>query len=248
MPCAFCGEPFQKPHRARSEEHAFAKWLAEYLPNPNDEFSHAVHSPQGEVLHSWTSRELDVVASRVCEPCNTGWMAASENRARPYLSALVQGRDCTLYRKGQTVLATWAAKTALALQLAIPGNIAIPQLHYRQIAKRQTRPPDNTQIWLAAYEGIHQLFSDPKHLTLAPTEGGPPVDGYQMTFVINHAVFQVFGHFYKEPVTRERPALADVAPQIWPVLGTVEFPPPVVLSDYTLGRFCVVPFSGEVID
>lgn len=231
VPCAFCGEPFQKPHRPRSGEHAWAKWLADYLGGEGEQFTHYVRHPETEeVLKRWTSATLGVVAGKVCEPCNTGWMEASENAARPFLTSMIVGNRRTYYEHGQTVLAAWAVKTALALHLAIPDADPLPEGHYRALAANPERPPEATQVFIAAYEGPFHAHCKPRLFTME-TSAGTAADGYVMTFFVRHAVFQVFGYVHEEPIAlTKRGTLAHATAQIWPVLGPVEFPPRLILQ------------------
>ena len=239
MSCAFCGEPFSKK-RPRSKEHAWAQWLAQYLPNPVEKFRHIVSSPTGEVKATWTDKDLAVISKQICNPCNTGWMNDLENAARPYLVTLMKGRGRTLYREAQTVLGAWAVKTALALQLAIPDAVRIPAEHYRAIYELKTKPPPKILIWLGAYEGWRHLWVSPHHLTLNFRDGSGR-DAYETTLVVGHAVFQVFGHLNEDEVTWERAARADVATQIWPIRKDVQFPPPAILTEATLKTFSLPP-------
>jgi hypothetical protein len=133
-------------------------------------------------------------------------------------------------------LATWATKTALALQLTSQGATRIPAVFYRGLAKEPSRPPPHTQVFLAAYEGHRQAFFQPFDLNLQHRRGRS--DGYLPTFIIGHAVFQVFLHTHKDDVLiSKRGARADMTAQIWPILGEVIWPPPVIVDEAHLQYF-----------
>jgi hypothetical protein len=221
MPCAFCGEQFGKD-RPKSDEHAWARWIGKELPRMGDEegFRHTIRDTDtGEVLHQWAPKELDVVTGKVCRTCNEGWMEGQERVARPYLTSLMAARKRPLHREGQRALAAWANKTALALQLATPNAPKFPNWSYRETARAKSEPPKNTQVWLGAFEhGTFLHTAHPKALTL---EGGSGMkaDGYLVTFLVGHAVFQVFGHTHdEEMVITKGGTRARMATQIWPIL------------------------------
>jgi hypothetical protein len=234
MPCAFCGNDFQRPHRPRSAEHVWPLWLDHYLPNPGEDFTVTVRgSETGEVKSIRTSAELDVVSRKVCEPCNNNWMNDLENLARPYLVTVLQGHGRPLYQEAQTALATWAVKTALVVQLISPPH-RISDAHYRAMTARKSSPPDKVIVWLGAYEGFRHLFAAPNHLEMTRPSTGSVSHADFTTLAIGHAIFQVLIHNEDGQVAIERGARANMATQIWPILGVVRHPPPVVVTEASL--------------
>ena len=191
----------------------------------------------GPVIREWTADTFDVVARQVCARCNAGWMEHLEREADPYLRTVIYGRARTLHGGGQTLLAAWAVKTALALRLAHGEARPIEVEHYRSMAEAQVRPPPNTLVWLGAYENGRHAFHYPHTIDLE-SDSGQRAEAYGATFTIRHAAFQVFGHAYEDEVEiAKRGARADMGAQIWPILGAVDHPPRVVIDEHSLPYF-----------
>lgn len=196
----------------------------------------------GPILGEWVTEDLEVVARKVCEPCNNGWMKDLEDAVESrFLPSLIQGRGRTLYEEGQALLAAWATKTALALQLATPDTAPIPTAQYREIAERKTAPPGRVQVWIGGYDGWRHGFFDPKHLTLR-TAGGD-FDAYQATVLLGRVIFQVFGHTCDDEVSvSKQGARGDMTARIWPVTAPVVWPPPLIVTEDSL-RFLIEGFE-----
>src|SRR4051812_48809340 len=97
-------------------------WVQQYLPGNGDLTHTEVDNRTGEVIRQWTKDEPDFKVKRVCGDCNHGWMNDLENRARPVLTSLIQGRGRTIYVDSQRHIATWAVKTAMMWQFALANN------------------------------------------------------------------------------------------------------------------------------
>ena len=69
-------------------------------------------------------RSLDLTAP-ICVTCNNRWLAVLENDVQPVLAPLIRGEERTLAPREQQLLATWAVKTTLMLDLWT-GKLLIP--------------------------------------------------------------------------------------------------------------------------
>jgi hypothetical protein len=188
------------------------------------------------VVAQWSARDIDAVARRVCTGCNGGWMSRLEESAEPILTPLVLGTGSVVTRSQQRTLATWATKTALALQLTSQGATRIPAVFYRGLTKDPSRPPPHTQVLLGAYEGHRQAFFQSFELNLDHRRGRSK--GYLPTFIIGHVVLQVFLHTHHDNVEIAKGGdRADMTAQIWPVGGDVVWPPPVIIDETRLDYF-----------
>jgi hypothetical protein len=161
-----------------------------------------------------------------------------ENEARPYLTPMIQGRGIHLYREGQTAVASWAVKTALAVHLTTPERAA-PAEHYLEITATR-RPPGQTQVWLAAFDGSVAAHHRSSELSLdTPTDHA---DAYATTLSIGHLIVQVFGYVWAEDIAvRPGGTWAQATQGIWPIRGEpVNWPPSVVLDAQLLGALARV--------
>ena len=128
--CIFCGSG------GLTKEHVFADWLRDLFPRDEttthdfgryewpkgiitNEPKAAIRQLQGHV----GSRKLRVV----CKACNTGWMSALEQRAKPILAPLIVGEVSHVSPLMQNIVATWATKTMMIAERLAPRKPGISQ-------------------------------------------------------------------------------------------------------------------------
>lgn len=224
----------------RTREHVFPAWLDDFLPGVgnNRTFHSTVESGEdGRVLRSWSSSTMDLVAKRVCASCNGGWMSRLETAAQPYLASMLSGHRRTYHEGGQSTLAGWAIKTALALDLA--NRDAYPPIttdHYRALAVSEGVPGDGVQVFMGAFRLRNRMNHQLRRLVL---NGGEPdeASAFLATFHVGFVLFQVFFHDYPEPVTITRASGSlEWVPEIWPYSGPVAWPPKRITDDDALGQ------------
>ncbi len=143
----------------------------------------------------WQARAYDREARAVCEPCNEGWMSDLETAVSRLLDPdALEGRP--LSRDEQTLLATWAMKTALTLNAASPANRRAihPETARRFGHDRQL--PDSAYIWLASYKGDANPVPRYAGYGVELYGGQDSERGWRdvsvSTFVVGPFVFQVF--------------------------------------------------------
>ena len=85
-------------------------------------YSAAAQSVDDVVLESRQHAAGNLVAGRVCEDCNNGWMSALEIEAMPILKPLIDGTVSLLSISDaeRTIVAKWTAKTAYVISHAVP--------------------------------------------------------------------------------------------------------------------------------
>src|SRR6266508_2629033 len=113
--CAFC--------RATevTDEHVWPKWVSRKLAGHDGFTMPSPHGPR-------RMRSLDITAP-VCVTCNNRWLSVLEKDVQPVLGPLIHGEERTLAPDEQRLLATWAIKTALMLDLG-GGRPLIPTGFY----------------------------------------------------------------------------------------------------------------------
>ena len=165
--CAFCGRPGQ-----RSKEHILAQCLEEILPEaPTTHVAYGIgvglnatgdaYSPMPtEDRRTARKKILDRVTRDVCTTCNSGWMGALDEAAKPIIARLLDaGRGAMperLSKSDARILTSWAVKTAWTNELANAGDKQRELLLTTQ-AEREAlgrgELPSRTRLWLARYEG-----------------------------------------------------------------------------------------------
>jgi hypothetical protein len=169
--CLFCYTHLTRSNR--SKEHVFPKWLVSRLKAQDEKFVGTVWTYPNEPTVIFDEREhdaLSLVLGKVCEGCNTGWMAQLEVDTRPILEALWDARNPPVLTLEQcNSLSKWTFKTAATLNYSANYKRIVPLDHVRQFHAKH-RLPENATVDLAfSYrDGIHWIVGgNTKFVTLS---------------------------------------------------------------------------------
>jgi hypothetical protein len=134
-----------------SDEHVFAEWISKELARC-PLMRETDHGPL-------PITSIDLTAP-VCTRCNNRWLSVLEKDAQRILAPMIHRPDTvTLTTEDQRLLATWAVKTAMMLDLASAEPV-IPAGFYH--AFRQARAPlPGNWVWLGAYLGKRHVDATP---------------------------------------------------------------------------------------
>lgn len=192
--CIFCGQ------RTFGKEDALPRWLGKLLlkgRKPKMIFDLRT-TGYVEDHRYWTIRELAVRVQAVCKDCNNGWMSNLEAAMQSLASPMIDsGTPTVLDVNRQTLMATWAVKTAIVLEFARPSKTVVYRYYTtreRQRVKDMLMPPDNVFVWLGRHvnrsPGCHGLF----HVLAGLRRGTEVVRGHASTFWFGQLVIQVLAH------------------------------------------------------
>lgn len=202
--CPFCGKT-----DGLTQEHVIPKWVSRRLREWTADFTISDERSSRKVQ----TIDIDVV---ICAECNNRWLSVLENDVARVLSPMLDGSPARLMATEQSLLATWAVKTALMLDLA-SGNPFIPQGFYFDFRLRRAPHPNNF-VWLANYGGNqHAATAQLLGLHIGVPTDQPP-NAFLATFSIFRVVFQVLGHFARGPaeLKDDRRQFEQIYDQIWP--------------------------------
>lgn len=190
--CAFC------PNRSTSEEHVIGVWVSKLF------------GEQGAVLAGPLNRDgrIRIVTDRVCATCNDTWLSVLENDASAVLRPLILGHNRSLNADEQSVVAAWAFKTALMLDLS--SGPFIPLGFFRDFKLRR-RPHESSLVWLGAYSGARAVLVYEQPLGFGAAPGEPPM-ATVITFSVGRALFQVLLHFTAGSASLSGPRLLGGGP------------------------------------
>jgi hypothetical protein len=209
--CPFCGND------ATTAEHVLPRWVARELRKHGELVMRTEHGTR-------PVRSVDLTVP-TCERCNHRWLSVLENDVRPILAALVGGEEKHLSLDDQTLLATWAVKTAFLLDLASSAPAVPAGFHY-DLRQRRSALPSNV-VWMGAYLGSRSaLWARGSSLHFGIPKDEAP-NAFVMTFGIFRVIFQVLGHFTvgNAEFIERRPHAMGLA-RIWPPPGpSVAWPP-----------------------
>ena len=219
--CVFCGAA------DLTLEHALPSWIPKRLGLTGPVTVRQGGAPVAQ------RQVLEVKIRAVCGSCNKGWMADLEGRVSQLIGNSMRDGP-TRFGLGpadQKVVATWAVKTALMLELAtayLRGPSLAPKSHFQWLVERH-QPPPGSRVWIFGVEAQGRVAMWAKAGTLEPVDAKTPY-AYLATFTTGYIGFQVFGPDILVPketvVVAETPALeppADlrtVLRRLWP--STVE--------------------------
>lgn len=220
--CLFCSAS------ANSVEHAWPEWITNQFKGRRPS---AVRAERGGVrLPSWNVHQPTLKIRCVCEQCNNGWMSKLEGQAQPYLQPLLIGESCYLDTAGQTVVATWAVKTAMVLEGLDPTEKRAYSQLQRERLRMRAAIPFRTSVWMAA-SATSDWFMSTKNRHLGEQSEG--ISGVSVTMGFAHLVLQVLTIRVPESVDPNTEITtdvrmgpwSDVTIPVWPSKVGADWPP-----------------------
>lgn len=195
--CEWCGRA------PTTREHLIPQWLRDqislrWVDDDGLDISVERANEQGpRDGRSHTARAAEVVVSKVCGTCNSGWMADLEALIQPILGPLVAGEARRVDEQDQALLAFWAAKTAVLAGALIPGTVVIDGDDRDQIAVLN-QAPLGFHIRLAYRPNIAEspvLLYASSHVASLPGEDpvGDEPNSFSVTWALGHLVVAVVG-------------------------------------------------------
>src|SRR5579864_6018105 len=143
QPCIFCGR------QTRSVEYLWPEWLCQLFTDQLDVWTKA-HGSDDTVTQRLRS-EIDQTVDCVCDTCRHSWMQRLDNDVRTILTAMIVGDATTLTPEHQRLLARWAAKTAVLMELAYESPNRTPPFVCEHLRRAELHP--GTQVLIGKYEG-----------------------------------------------------------------------------------------------
>ena len=152
--CVFCGQT-----SGLTNEHVWPEWVSKLLCERSSSFarySRRVTATDDTTTPTGRSRKLNVTVRAVCRDCNCGWLSDFENRVKSLASPLIAGESVApgvLAPESQELLAAWAYKMALLLDVAHPSTsreFFIPS--DRQRFRRTISAHGFVRVFLGRYE------------------------------------------------------------------------------------------------
>jgi hypothetical protein len=165
--CIFCGRV-----GTLTAEHIWGDWTKQYVPRSSNKHTQArVYIPKPGEPEPPTTRiragdPLDAAPEIVCGNCNSTWMSAIQNRAKPHLIPLFEGRPCVIDAHAQALISAWIAMATMTAEFSNNDEalVGIPQADRDWLMRTQT-VPKGWGIWIGkrkvgsqGYRWIHAAF------------------------------------------------------------------------------------------
>lgn len=210
--CVFCGS------RPVTAEHVCPQWIGR-----NIRVQGSLVLTMGE-RQMREARALDLRVRAVCRSCNGGWLSDLEGAFSAKMLPAIDGRPVMLDETEQTMVATWAVKTWMLLEMALGfdrgWSVRVPGLF--PFLYRERHPPREMSVWVGGLLPGHSTVA-----WLTTMLVNDPAVGVITIFTIGNLVFHLYYPF--PPVRHELaigPDLKDAFIAIWPhASAALEVPP-----------------------
>jgi len=234
--CIFCGTT----ERPLTREHVIPQWARRSfnIQGPVTVDAREEGSDQRRRVGAMQALNTTLYDA-ICEECNSVWLSRQlERPVKPLLAPMaVSAKPTILSPANQQLIATWAVKTALLLELAFRQMYPVGRLTEGYKAseaelawlRAKIEPPPRSRVWLGCWDcqQATPVRYSPSSAPL-PTPDDSRVEGHLATFTLGFIAFQVFTVDY---ITAEQhhagqwndhvpPSLAHALPRIWPPLDT----------------------------
>jgi hypothetical protein len=164
-----------------------------------------------------------------CKSCLSGWIDRLEQFARPLISHMVAGNPVVLAQQNQEMLALWATKTMLSLQMVRDPDL-LPTEAYRQLAVT-LQPPTGFAVavamrphegkWPYRFQALGSTMTM-RGWDVEPTFPDTWVDHYRAELCIGHLVIRAGANFTPHAPLFEA---GSTTMGIWPVRSPERWPP-----------------------
>jgi hypothetical protein len=186
------------------------------------------------LLTTKKSSLLTLKTREVCTGCNNGWMSRLEEAARPLVRQVAEaaetGQLLSLTQDQSRILAVWCQKTATTYELTSDRPRVVSTAMAQQLAGGS--PLRGGMVWLACHPRDYDLSIALAHIdvssTPVPRPGEPDRQIALVSIVYHQVTFLIF--ITDRPGQQPPPLPIDRWSLLWPVRGSVEYPPPVTLS------------------
>jgi hypothetical protein len=227
-----------------TREHVIPAWVVEILnelevgyPGP----AWGLHYTSGGAVERERQHSVadpTVVVRQVCEVCNNGWMSLLELAVKDKLGAMIRGHSVSLDPKEQLAIATWASKTAIAMEAYEPA-MAVTSKDDRRLMVSQLRPPSHHRVRIGSRSEVYEslmIKSAVARSLNAPTD---TPDAFATMFVIGWLVIHIWGG-HGAPTSDESLGVGwrtSEAIMVWPpIMSDVTWPPPTPLREEELDQ------------
>jgi len=223
--CIFCR------NKADSREHAWADWVLKRFFRKG-----VIYAVVGrDNVTDPTQKAIRVKC--VCRQCNTGWMKQLEDAVIPSTGLLMQDFSLWLDEDHQKTIAAWAMKIAMVFEHITPANRTLFfAQQQRETFRTELHLPLHSFVWLGRYSGLDDLATYGTDVWADVNRDVAGVQGYVMTLAYRYLAVQVLtirtnrpDHI--TPIIHANPGPWNrAAVRVWPVRGTVTWPPPLTLD------------------
>jgi hypothetical protein len=143
--CIFCS------NQAGSREHIWTKWVLE-----RQDFGPFCLKRAGAA--EVNLNKIELTTKSVCEKCNNGWMSELEQKVKPILERMFDGKPVTIDAEQKHLIAVWVAKIAFLWDSTKGRNAnnAFYRLSDGKAITAQYQIPNFTAVWIGYIDEKHR--------------------------------------------------------------------------------------------
>lgn len=209
------------------------------------------HGRAPRYTRHWDDDELELTVRCVCKQCNNTWMNRLDEEAERQVGALAAATPLTVVGAELAVIATWATKIAMLLELTRrPSGLTrrralVPPSQHAELFQLK-QPPASASLWVARvappWPGVWWRTAPLSLTWIAPEAvsryGSPSAS--LITCAFGAVAFQVLFappvDFFRDEGARRTEDGADFMRRLWPEQQLV-WPPPKALRLEALEKF-----------
>ncbi|MDQ3578646.1 MAG: hypothetical protein M3443_13845 [Actinomycetota bacterium] len=215
--CLMCGS-----NTALTREHAIPAWVGRELDPLGAPVMHRYQAPYSGVQREWTAAGVDVKVRKVCQACNSGWMAELEAKAQTVLGPLIRGESRVLTTVDCKLTTQWFLKTMLFLELAGDPEQRVAFLKHEQWVRTGQVPPA-LALWIGSARQLSGIATAGRGMEVRV--GNRVGAGWLFAMVLGRLILVAFGAPNSFGASQLTAPMSRALARLWPMPPlTVPFP------------------------
>jgi hypothetical protein len=219
--CVFCDREIEAN---APPEHVIPKWVRKLYPKG------AVYTLTRRDGRSFRSKTIDIAIKTVCKDCNHHWMSDLETQSSPIVGPMLKGSKQGLSIEQQALLATWATKTAMALDQTYPSSEQVFTTESCKSLMEKKLPSPGVIVHLGRYVGDGDFLAiahNDLYKTAIPAGTRPrPPDASRSFIRLDQLIIEVtITQDAKLDLRATGRDITDMIIKIWPSAAPLAWPP-----------------------
>jgi hypothetical protein len=142
-----------------TSEHVWGDWLKPYVRSALNKSPilqktvGRIGTPDRDRVVILAGGPLNSQAKVVCGQCNSEWLSDIQNRAKPHMVPLIEGRTTVIGERAQKAIATWATMATITGEYILGRHafITVSQDHRRAFKDTSAPIAIGWRIWIGHY-------------------------------------------------------------------------------------------------
>ncbi|GAB1263174.1 hypothetical protein [Aurantivibrio plasticivorans] len=198
--CIFC-----EKEGKLSREHLWPDWLGKMYIRKGDEKhtfgakTYANKALKNDGVYERPGHLFSLKIRAVCSKCNNGWMSGIENKTKPIILKMIEGKKCKISKEELEALSFWVAlKVVVAEHANNKEDLSVTPSSDRRLMMEDKKIPNYLNIFIGNHSTGHNSAWLRYSWTMAYSPNGPspPLLGHQrnaqaISFMVGPIFFYV---------------------------------------------------------